>query len=114
MNGSIMIISVHPVFTIHHTLSTQRRPSPVSTVAWHGGSGRHKTDMLATQTADGDLRVWNIPRSSDKGHIPQAIRIISMDEGIVSGPNWFAWSRNGRIIQHSDRYVPLDYGKVLF
>ncbi|PSK59388.1 p21-activated protein kinase-interacting protein 1-like [Elsinoe australis] len=103
MNGSIMIISVHPVFTIHHTLSTQRRPSPVSTVAWHGGSGRHKTDMLATQTADGDLRVWNIPRSSDKGHIPQAIRIISMDEGIVSGPNWFAWSRNGRIIQHSDR-----------
>ncbi|KAG8627924.1 hypothetical protein KVT40_003797 [Elsinoe batatas] len=107
MNGSIMIISIHPTFTIHYTLTTQRRPSPVATVAWHSGAGRHKTDMLATQTADGDMRVWNVPRADGKAHQCLAIRIMSLDEGIVSGPNWFGWSRNGRIIQHSDRRTRL-------
>ncbi|PNS18331.1 hypothetical protein CAC42_6148 [Sphaceloma murrayae] len=107
MNGSIMIISVSPSFTIHHTLSTQRRPSPVTTIAWHGGGGRQKTDMLATQTADGDLRVWNIPKPDGKNHQCMAIRIISLDEGIVSGPNWFGWSRNGRVVQYSDRRTRL-------
>ncbi|KAF4554790.1 Hypothetical protein D9617_3g018580 [Elsinoe fawcettii] len=107
MNGSIMIISIHPTFTIHYTLTTQRRPSPVATVAWHSGAGRHKTDMLATQTADGDLRVWNVPKVDGKPHQCLAIRIMSLDEGIVSGPNWFGWSRNGRIVQHSDRRTRL-------
>lgn len=58
--------------------------------------------MLATQTADGDLRVWSIPKSAVVGETPNIIRILSRLEIGSLGPCWFSWSKNGRIIQHTD------------
>lgn len=58
--------------------------------------------MLATQTADGDLRVWSIPKTAVIGETPNIIRILSRLENRGVGPCWFTWSKNGRIIQHAD------------
>lgn len=60
MNGSILIVALQPAFTILHTLMTPRTPSPIVNLAWHASSTKQKSDMLATQTADGDLRVWSV------------------------------------------------------
>jgi WD40 repeat protein len=102
MNGSILIAALQPTFTILHTLNTSRAPSPIKGLAWHGSSSKQKSDMLATQTADGDLRVWSVPKapSSDA---PMIIRVLTRSEGRESGHCWFAWSKNGRIVQYSDR-----------
>jgi len=75
--------------------------------------------MLATQTSDGDLRVWSVvkPPSSDQ---PRVIRVLRRSDEFFPGRNWIAWSKNGRIIQFSEGYVKLssleapmtDYGAV--
>lgn len=58
--------------------------------------------MLASQTMDGDLRVWSIPRGPN-GDPPAVIRHFDQgDIRPVSGPCWFAWSKAGRIVQYSD------------
>ncbi|KAH0548067.1 hypothetical protein GP486_008192, partial [Trichoglossum hirsutum] len=103
MNGSILIAALQPSFTILHTLMTTRAPSPIVTLAWHGSSSRQKSDMLATQTLDGDLRVWSIAKSTAAEDTARIVRVLNKSDGIFEpGPNWLAWSKNGRILQFSE------------
>ena len=58
--------------------------------------------MLATQTCDGDLRVWSVSKPATL-EIPRTIRVLKRADTTPSGSNWIAWSKNGRIVQYSDR-----------
>jgi hypothetical protein len=100
-NGSILVATLQPSFTILHTLTTARGPCPISQLAWHGSSSRQKSDMLATQTADGDLRVWSIPKTPHTDP-PTIIRMLNRTDTREQGPCWFAWSKSGRIVQYSE------------
>ncbi|KAI9886319.1 MAG: hypothetical protein M1823_001877 [Watsoniomyces obsoletus] len=100
-NGSILIAALQPAFTILHTLTTARAPSPILGLAWHGSSARQKSDMLATQTEDGDLRVWSIAKSPSSDP-PRVVRVLNRSDHYEPAPNWFAWSKNGRIVQFSE------------
>ncbi|KAK4574558.1 hypothetical protein LTR86_001399 [Recurvomyces mirabilis] len=102
-NGSILIATLQPSFTILNTLTTNRAPSRIAGLAWHGSSSKQKTDMLATQTADGDLRVWSVPKFAHSAEsAPTIIRVLQRAELQAPGPCWFAWSKNGRIVQHAE------------
>ncbi|KAF2813339.1 uncharacterized protein BDZ99DRAFT_517608 [Mytilinidion resinicola] len=102
LNGSILITTLQPTFTILHTLTTPRAPSPLVGLAWHGSSSKQKSEMLATQTSDGDLRVWSVPKAPH-GDAPCVIRILNKSESYREpGPCWFGWSKNGRIVQYSE------------
>ncbi|GAM85009.1 hypothetical protein ANO11243_030120 [Dothideomycetidae sp. 11243] len=106
LNGSILIVSIKPNFTILHSLSIQKRPSKVTGMQWHGSSQKAKSDMLAIQTADGDMRVWSVPKIAN-GDPCTAVRMLSQSDGITTAPNWFSWSRNGRIVQFIDKEIRL-------
>jgi hypothetical protein len=101
LNGSILITTLQPTFTILHTLTTPRAPSPIVGLAWHGSSSKQKSEMLATQTSDGDLRVWSVPKAPH-GDAPCVIRILNKSDQREPGPCWFGWSKNGRIVQYSE------------
>ncbi|RFU34548.1 hypothetical protein B7463_g1797, partial [Scytalidium lignicola] len=101
-NGSLLIAALQPRFVILHNLSTSRAPSPIVTLAWHASSTRQKSDMLATQTKDGDLRVWSVAKSATNHNTAKVVRILKRSENFLEGPNWLAWSKNGRIIQFSE------------
>jgi hypothetical protein len=58
--------------------------------------------MLATQTHDGDLRVWSIAKSPSSNDSAKVVRVLKRSENAIPGPNWLAWSKNGRIIQYSE------------
>ncbi len=75
------------------------------TLAWHASSSRQKSDMLAVQTNDGDLRVWSVTKAYNSEEPAKVVRILKKSENYLPGPNWMAWSKNGRIIQYSERYV---------
>lgn len=105
LNGSILIATLQPSFTILHTLTTPRHPSPVAGLAWHGSSSKQKSEMLAAQTSDGDLRVWSVPKAPHAGDTPCVIRVLNQKEQREPGPCWFAWSKNGRIVQYTEGYV---------
>ena len=95
---------MQPTFTILHTLTTSRAPSPIVTLAWHASSAKQKSDMLAIQTEDGDLRVWSITKHP--GHeTPKVIRVLKRSENDEAGPNWMAWSKNGRIVQFAEGWA---------
>ncbi|KAF2636978.1 hypothetical protein P280DRAFT_521494 [Massarina eburnea CBS 473.64] len=102
LNGSILIATLQPSFTILHTLTTPRAPSPMAGLAWHGSSSKQKSEMLAAQTSDGDLRVWSVPKVPHGGDSPCVIRILNKSDQREPGPCWFAWSKNGRIIQYTE------------
>ena len=104
-NGSILIAVLQPGFTILHTLTTSRAPSPLVTLAWHGSSSKQKSDMLASQTEDGDLRVWSIAKPP-YNDLPKVVRVLKRSDNYEPGPNWLAWSKNGRIVQYSEGYAP--------
>jgi WD40 repeat protein len=106
LNGSILIATLKPAFTILHTLTTSRAPSRITGLAWHGSSSKQKTDMLATQTADGDLRVWSVPKAPQH-ETPTIIRALSRSDVRQPGPSWFAWSKNGRLVQYYDGLVAI-------
>ncbi|RMY99005.1 hypothetical protein D0862_07316 [Hortaea werneckii] len=89
LNGSILIATLRPSFTILHTLTTNKAPSRICGL----------TDMLATQTADGDLRVWSVPKVPHQDP-PTIIRVLQRAELQAPGACWFGWSKNGRIVQH--------------
>ncbi|KFA79026.1 hypothetical protein S40288_00598 [Stachybotrys chartarum IBT 40288] len=101
-NGSLLIATLQPRFTILHNLTTQRAPSPIVTLAWHASSSRQKSDMLAVQTHDGDLRVWSVAKSHSAEDPAKVVRLLKRRDTAVPGPNWMGWSKMGRIIQHSD------------
>jgi hypothetical protein len=101
-NGSILLATLQPAFTILHTLTTQRAPSPIAALAWHASSSKQKSDMLATQTCDGDLRVWSVAKPPT-GDAPRVIRALRRSENFSPGRNWISWSKNGRIVQYSER-----------
>ncbi|RYP09914.1 hypothetical protein DL765_008286 [Monosporascus sp. GIB2] len=101
-NGSLLIATLQPRFTILHNLSTSRAPSPIATLAWHASSSRQKSDMLAVQTNDSDLRVWSVAKSFNSDDPAKVVRILKKTENYVNGPNWMGWSKNGRIIQYSE------------
>lgn len=104
MNGSILIVALQPSFTILHTLTTVRAPSPIVNLSWHASSTKQKSDMLATQTSNGDLRVWSVakPPTADS---PKVIRVLKRGDNVEPGLNWIAWSKNGRIVQYSEGSV---------
>ncbi|KAI4142099.1 MAG: hypothetical protein LQ341_003311 [Variospora aurantia] len=101
LNGSVLLVSLRPAFTILHTLPIPRAPSPIVTLAWHASSTKQKSDMLAIQTADGDLRVWSVAKPPT-AEPPRVIRVLKRLDTVESGPNWIAWSKNGRIIQYAE------------
>ncbi|KAF1930930.1 uncharacterized protein M421DRAFT_99495 [Didymella exigua CBS 183.55] len=101
-NGSILIATLQPSFTILHTLTTPRIPSPIAELAWHGSSSKQKSEMLAAQASDGDLRVWSVPKSSHGGDAPCVIRVLNKSDQREPGPCWFSWSKNGRIVQYTE------------
>jgi hypothetical protein len=100
-NGSILIANLLPQFTILHTLTTSRGPSPILSIAWHASSSKQKSDMLATQASDGDLRVWSVAKPPGK-ESPRVIRVLKRSDSTSSDPKWMAWSKNGRIVQYLD------------
>jgi hypothetical protein len=61
--------------------------------------------MLAAQALDGDLRVWSVPKTAHTGDAPCVIRVLNKSDQRELGPCWFAWSKNGRIVQYSEGYV---------
>ncbi|KAK2736322.1 hypothetical protein FQN55_001708 [Onygenales sp. PD_40] len=99
-NGSILIANIQP-FTILHTLTTSRAPSSIISLAWHASSTKQKSDMLASQTIEGDLLVWSVskPPVNDP---PRVIRSLKRSEFASPGPKWLAWSKNGRIVQYAE------------
>ncbi|KAG6037380.1 hypothetical protein E4U40_005555 [Claviceps sp. LM458 group G5] len=101
-NGSLFIATLQPHFTILHNLPTERAPSPIVTLAWHASSSRQRSDMLAVQTHDGDLRVWSVAKSYSADDPAKVVRTLKREEDSVAGPNWMGWSKNGRIIQFSN------------
>ncbi|KAI1199313.1 hypothetical protein F5X97DRAFT_123196 [Nemania serpens] len=101
-NGSLIIATLQPRFTILHSLSTSRAPSPIVNLAWHASSSRQKSDMLAVQTEDGDLRVWSVAKSFNSNDPAKVVRILKRNDNYQNSPNWMGWSKNGRIIQFSD------------
>ncbi|KAF8864742.1 hypothetical protein BDZ45DRAFT_491151 [Acephala macrosclerotiorum] len=101
-NGSLLIAALQPRFTILHNLTTSRGPSPIVTLAWHASSSRQKSDMLATQTNDGDLRVWSVAKSPTSSDTAKVVRVLKRTENFQTGPNWLGWSKNGRIVQFSE------------
>lgn len=58
--------------------------------------------MLATQTNDGDLRVWSVSKSHHNGEPAKVVRVLKKSDAFQSGPNWMGWSKNGRVVQVSD------------
>lgn len=71
-------------------------------LAWHASSSRQKSDMLAVQMRDGDLRVWSVAKKYSADDPAKVVRNLRKAEISMDGPNWMGWSKNGRIIQYSD------------
>ncbi|KAJ5654197.1 hypothetical protein N7490_001200 [Penicillium lividum] len=98
-NGSILIATLLPQFTILHTLTTSRGPSPIISLAWHASSSKQKSDMLATQASNGDLRVWSVSKPPAK-ESPRVIRVLKRSDSTSADPKWMGWSKNGKIVQY--------------
>lgn len=103
-NGSILIATLLPQFTILHTLTTSRGPSPILSLAWHASSSKQKSDMLATQSSNGDLRVWSVAKPPGK-ESPRVIRVLKRSESTSADPKWMAWSKNGKVVQYLEGLV---------
>jgi hypothetical protein len=104
MNGTCLVATLNNGFQTLHTLSTTRQPSPIVTLAWHSSSSKQPADMLATQTLDGDSRVWSVPKmgSPNANEAARVVRQLKRTDNWIPGPNWLAWSKNGRIVQFSE------------
>jgi hypothetical protein len=61
--------------------------------------------MLASQTQDGDLKVWSVAKAYSSEDPAKVVRVLRRNDVTRPGPNWMAWSKNGRIIQHTDSCV---------
>lgn len=58
--------------------------------------------MLASQTHNGDMRVWSVAKSYNADDPAKVVRILKRSDNFSEGPNWMGWSKNGRIIQFSE------------
>ena len=101
-NGSILIAALQPTFAILHTLTGSWATLPIVTLAWHGSSSKHDSVMLATQTERGDLQVWNIAQAPST-ETPKVVRAMRTSNHPMPGAAWLAWSKQGRIVQHSNK-----------
>ncbi|KAL5600788.1 hypothetical protein FOVSG1_006818 [Fusarium oxysporum f. sp. vasinfectum] len=101
-NGSLFVATLQPRFTILHNLTSSIGTSPIVNLAWHASSSRQKSNMLAVQMLDGDLRVWNVAKKYSANDPAKVVRNLRKAEISMNGPNWMGWSKNGRIIQYSD------------
>lgn len=97
-----------------HNLTTSRAPSPVINLSWHASSSRQKSEMLAVQKHDGDLRVWSVTKAYNIEDPAKVVRILRKAEALENGSNWMGWSKNGRVIQFSDRYALGDSQRAAF
>ncbi|CAK7263257.1 hypothetical protein SEPCBS57363_000460 [Sporothrix epigloea] len=100
-NGSVLVYNLQPKFTVSHNLATSCDPSPIIGLAWHASSVRQKSNMLAVQTYDGDLRVWSVAKAQHNVESAKVVRSLTRPDAPSPGPNWMSWSKNGRIIQFS-------------
>ncbi|SCO92795.1 uncharacterized protein FRV6_16923 [Fusarium oxysporum] len=101
-NGSLFVATLQPRFIILHNLTVSIGPSPIVNLAWYASSSRQKSDKLAVQMLDGDLRVWSVAKKYSADDPAKIVRNLRKAETSVHGPNWMGWSKNGRIIQYSD------------
>lgn len=60
--------------------------------------------MLASQALNGDLKVWSVSKPAEK-EPPRTIRVLKRSDTAASGPQWMAWSKNGKILQYMNGYV---------
>ncbi|OJJ80412.1 WD40 repeat domain-containing protein [Aspergillus glaucus CBS 516.65] len=98
-NGTTLLATLHPTFNILHTLTISRNPSPLVNLSWHASSSKQKSDMLASQALNGDLKVWSVSKPAEK-EPPRTIRVLKRSDTAASGPQWMAWSKNGKILQY--------------
>ncbi|KAL8857434.1 MAG: hypothetical protein Q9178_005928 [Gyalolechia marmorata] len=82
-------------------LSLQQQIAKLMLSAWHASSTKQKSDMLAIQTLDGDLRIWSIAKPPT-AETPKVIRMLKRTDSVNQGPNWIAWSKNGRVLQYAE------------
>jgi hypothetical protein len=60
---------------------------------------------------DGDLRVWSVAKPAT-AEMPKTIRILKRMDNVEPGRHWCSWSKNGRVLQFSDRYVGFSYHAI--
>ena len=65
------------------------------------------------QTNDGDLRVWSVAKSYSSDDPAKVVRILKRTENYQNAPNWMGWSKNGRIIQFSERFARFSLAPAL-
>lgn len=102
-NGTLLIVSRlvgRLALDILHVLKSAPEPSTVLALTWHASSSKQKSDMLAVQCADSDLRVWSIAKPPQSAE-PKTIRILTRGDTKPGNNHWIAWSKNGRILQYS-------------
>ncbi|OJJ51100.1 hypothetical protein ASPZODRAFT_127108 [Penicilliopsis zonata CBS 506.65] len=101
-SGSILLATLQPTFTVLHTITSYKAPSPIISLTWHASSSKQKSDMLATQALNGDLRVWSVAKPPSQ-EPPRAIRILKRSDLTNDSPKWISWSKNGKIIQYLNK-----------
>lgn len=101
-NGSILMATLLPTFTIIHTLTVSQEPSLIAGLAWHASSPKQKSDMLAVQSANGELKVLSVAKPPIK-ELPRTIRLLKRPYPVdSSAEKWISWSRNGKVVQYLD------------
>lgn len=91
-----------PTFTIIHTLTVSQEPSLIAGLAWHASSPKQKSDMLAVQSANGELKVLSVAKPPIK-ELPRTIRLLKRPYPVdSSAEKWISWSRNGKVVQYLD------------
>ncbi|KAJ3547806.1 hypothetical protein NM208_g1332 [Fusarium decemcellulare] len=108
-NGTVIVATLQPEFTVLHTLTTSTVPSPISVLSWHIST---RSAMLAVQARGGDLRVWSVPQTQGPDNHAAVIRTLNKAESSDVGPYWMAWSKNGCIVQYSGSETLLWYVKT--
>ncbi|RKF59609.1 putative wd g-beta repeat protein [Golovinomyces cichoracearum] len=102
-NGLLVVAELEPKFTVLHNLSLLEAPSPVTSLAWHASSVHQKSDMLAAQSLNSDLRVWSIYKPNHiRNKMAKVARVLKGSGNSKDVPSWLGWSKNGRIIQFSN------------
>ncbi|OQV09036.1 hypothetical protein CLAIMM_13218 [Cladophialophora immunda] len=100
-NGLILLTTLQPAFAVLHSLAAYPELSTVISLTFHRPSSESDNYILAGQTANGDLRVWAIPKLVITD-TPRVIRLVRGSTSNTPSRHWISWSRNGRIVQFSE------------